>query len=213
LSSDEERSKADSYILNLEFDAAESDRNELQRRLREIPGTRFVIEPRPSGREFKGALFNFAGDFVQTSITVASLLGNLVPLAKLLLDMLKRKKNDEILIKTKRGAITIHSDMPVEVVVDLLKDEARIVTRKQAKQVIDDQKLKLEQAETKRRKAFLKDAIKAYEKLIKTFTKRPPLTQQWQLDKLKEYKRRLTGYRRQLASLEKREMKLSESHY
>jgi hypothetical protein len=216
MSSEKARPEADSYVLTLQFIAGDSERTYLEQGLKEIPGTSYLIVPKPYPPEARRPHLAFLSgfnpaDIATTTLTIASLLGNLVPLARLLLDLLKRKEKDEIIIKTHSGAVTIRSDMPLEIVVDTLRNKAKIVTRKNGKQIIAEERRKLQLDAIKKKKSYTKDAIKAYEALVKTFTAGPPLTEQWQRDKLKQYEKTLAKYRREFYSLKKQETKLKGS--
>ena len=212
MNSESERDKADSYILALEFVAGNSERSYLERALSDIPGTSFFLAPKPAlGKASIHAFAINPDNIVSTALTVATLLGHLAAIARLLLELAKRRGRDEVTIKTKSGYITIRGDMPQEVVVDMLREKARITSRTDARHAVAREKLRHQSAEVKEKIAFTRGAVKAYEGLVRTFMTASPLKEKWQHEKLYEYRKILAGYRRQLTVLERQKRRLAET--
>jgi hypothetical protein len=213
--------KTPTYLLRLEIMAGNYDRVYIKERLRTIPQTSFLIHPAPTKLERRAyeiaptkleRVYEYAkiADFVvNTLVTIATVGGGFAGIAALLLELTKtgRDGRREVTIKSNSKSIKIRGDMSGEEIVDVLRESAKVLSRQQAQEEISAERTLAKFLELSASAAQAKEAINAYEKLVRVFEKEPR-PEKWQRRRCVFYKNKLAYLRRELSNLKRAEERL-----
>jgi Tfp pilus assembly protein PilP len=196
------------YLLRMNLNAGNRDRAHFQAQLKTLPGTSYEVVPQPTKSETVAYAHAAAFDyFVNTVVTVATVAGGLASIAQLLLDLIRKRGEKELLVKFNSKSIRIKGNMSRDDVVAILRNAAKVVSRENGEHIITNEKDKHQlQMLTKKRQAT-KENIQAYETIVETFEARPKLNS-WQDRKYRAYKKKLAGFRGRLTRLDRAVRKL-----